>query len=319
MSDLCVVVPTIREASILEFLEAWAAQLSGVTLLVVEDNPVKSFAIARPGLEHLCWEDIDRDLGDRSWIIPRRTDCVRSYGFLKAYQRGARVVITLDDDCYPADPDHLSTHRARLEHPASRDRWVSSGTGLKPRGMPYRAWADSRPCVLNHGLWTNVPDLDAMTQLVNGRLNQEFVPVDQVIPPGMYFPMCGMNIAFRRELMPAMYFLLMGRDWEFDRFGDVWCGVLTKKICDHLGLAVSSGAPLVEHRRTSDVWANLKKESPGYQANETFWAAVDRVVLTSTTVAGAYHELAAKLALEGPYFERLREAMQIWAGMFTAP
>lgn len=316
MSEVCVVVPTIREASIIRFLDAWAEQLTGVSVLVVEDSPSGTFPIDRPDVEHFSWEDIDRDLGDRAWIIPRRTDCVRSYGYWKAYQRGAKVVITLDDDCLPAGPDHVGSHRARLEGPASQNRWVSSGTGLKPRGMPYQTSTDLRSCALNHGLWTNVPDLDAITQLATSRRDERFTPVEQVIPPGMYFPMSGMNIAFRRELMPAMYFLLMGPDWEFDRFGDIWCGVLVKRICDHLGLAVTSGGPLVEHQRASNVWTNLRKEVPAYEVNETFWRAVDGVVLTSTTVGGAYAELAGKLPLSGRYWDRLREAMAIWAALF---
>ena len=316
MSDVCVVVPTIRERSILRFLDAWADQLSGATVLVIEDSPARTFPIDRPDVEHFAWEDIERDLGARAWIIPRRTDCVRSYGFWKAWRRGARIILTLDDDCYPAGGDHIGGHRARLEAPAVLERWVSSGRGLKPRGMPYRGGSDSRACALSHGLWTNVPDLDAMTQLVGGRLEVGFTPIEQVIPPGMYFPMSGMNVGFRRELTPAMYFLLMGPGWDYDRFGDIWCGVLAKKICDHLGLAVASGAPLVDHERASDVWVNLRKEAPGYEVNESFWAAVDRVVLTSESVAGCYRELAGKLALSGPYWDRLREAMAVWAGLF---
>jgi reversibly glycosylated polypeptide/UDP-arabinopyranose mutase len=309
-----VVVPTIRETSILAFLEAWREPLAGVPIVVVEDNPEKSFPLARPGLEHYAWDDIDRELGERAWIIPRRTDCVRSFGYWKAWQSGAEMIVTLDDDCVPNDPDFLGAHRGRLERSAGAVRWVSTGTGVKPRGMPYDRESDERPCALNHGLWTGVPDLDAITQLVSGP--DDFAPIQQIVPPGAYFPMCGMNLAFTRALAPAMYFLLMGQGWPYDRFGDIWCGVIAKKICDHLGLAVASGRPFVEHARASDVHANLRKELPGYEANETFWLAVDRIVLTERTVGSCYREIAAKLALTGPYWQRLRDAMAIWADLF---
>lgn len=317
-SDVCVVVPTIRETSILKFLDAWAGELSGVPVIVVEDNPAKSFPLDRPGVVHYAWDDIERDLAGRAWIIPRRTDCVRSFGFWKAWQSGARAILTLDDDCYPHGPGFLATHRRHLTEPVHCPRWVSSGTGAKPRGMPYETRADTRACALSHGLWTSVPDLDAITRLAAGGAPPEFAPVDQVVPPGMYFPMCGMNLAFTAELAPAMYFLLMGRDWPYDRFGDIWCGLFAKKICDHLGLAVRSGSPHVDHRSASDVWQNLEKELPGYEVNETLWLAVDEIVLTQTTVAACYRELAGRFPLAGGYWDRLREAMRIWASLFDA-
>jgi reversibly glycosylated polypeptide/UDP-arabinopyranose mutase len=102
--------------------------------------------------------------------------------------------------------------------------------------------------VLSHGLWYGIPDLDAPTQLVSPSLKLTSVET-RVMPRGTYFPMCGMNLAFTPALAPAMYFLLMGEGWPYDRFDDIWAGVLVKKVCDHLGLAVASGEPVVEHRR----------------------------------------------------------------------
>jgi hypothetical protein len=128
--------------------------------------------------------------------------------------------------------------------------------------------------------------------------------------------MCGMNVAFRPEVVPAFYFLLMGRDYEYDRFGDIWAGILVKKICDHLGYAVHSGEPAVSHQRASNVWANLRKEAPGLEVNESFWQAVDRVVLTKTTFGSCYAELANGLDIEGDYWDKLRRAMGMWAGLF---
>jgi hypothetical protein len=165
-------------------------------------------------------------------------------------------------------------------------------------------------------LWANVPDLDAPTQLVHPELTLQGSPGVKTIPRGTYFPMSGMNLAFRPELAPALYFLIMGRDWPYDRFDDIWAGVLVKKICDHLGFACTSGEPVVEHRRASNVFTNLRKEAAGIEANEYFWKAVDAVRLEADTVRGCYVELASKLRLEGEYFDKLREAMVLWAGLF---
>jgi hypothetical protein len=173
--------------------------------------------------------------------------------------------------------------------------------------------------VLNHGLWSGVPDFDACTQLVARRMEISVAWSDQTISRGQYFPMCSMNIAWRPEFTPAMYFLLMGPTYPFDRFGDIWAGVLAKRIADHLGLMVNSGSPGILHERASNVFENLAKESRGLSVNERFWRAVDSVVLTATTVQGAYAELADRLPLDGAEFSELRRAMRTWAELFDVP
>ena len=169
---------------------------------------------------------------------------------------------------------------------------------------------------MNHGLWKNVPDYDAVTQLMSSRVELSFEPVDQTIPIGRYFPMCGMNLAFKPKLVPALYFLLMGKDYEYDRMGDIWAGIIVKKICDHLGYAVNSGKPLVDHRRASNVWNNLVKEAPGMAVNDSLWQRVDSVVLTGPNVKECYVEISEKLCMKGEYWDRLQLAMRTWSDLF---
>jgi len=315
---IAVVVPTIREDCIERWFREWTPTLTtdpNVEVLIVEDNPEPTFDWGEAvHLRHYSWRDIDADLGEDAWVIPRRTDCVRSYGYWKAYVMGADVIATMDDDCYPDGP-WLDVHADALGSDVESSAWVSTVDGPKPRGVPYYNKSRKRPVVINHGLWSGVPDLDAVTQLTNpGNIR----PREQVIPHGMYWPMCGMNLAWRREVTPAMYFLLMGRDWPYDRFGDIWCGVMAKRIADHLGSAVMSGRPLVRHERASNVWANLRKEAPGMEVNERFWQVVDSVVLTADNWHDCYVELAEKLPLEGDYWVKLKRAMRTWAGLFAA-
>lgn len=312
-----IVVPTIREECIVRFLDAWSSEFTGQEVIVVEDNPERSFEIAGCGIRHYCWADIDAELGENSWIIPRRTDCIRSFGYYRAYQLQPDMIVTLDDDCYPAGPDFLKTHFETLCVPTKSPAWVSTGSGVTPRGVPYDNTQRQAECVISHGLWTNVPDFDAITQIANARFQQPFWPLDQVIPRGKYFPMCGMNLAFKPKIVAVMYFLLMGKSWSFDRFGDIWCGLFAKRICDHLGLSVRSGEPRIEHQRASNPWTNLRKELPGYEANEHLWEVVDSTVLTGTTPAECYRELAEKLPLAGEYWDHLRRAMQLWTRLFA--
>ncbi|MBI4221015.1 MAG: hypothetical protein HY682_12780 [Chloroflexi bacterium] len=311
-----IVVPSIREDCIQTFLEAWKEEFTGHQVIVVEDNPTRTFRIRQPNVLHFSWTEIDAELGARAWIIPRRTDCVRSFGYYKAYQAAPDMVVTLDDDCYPLEPGFLKKHSDKLAE-ARSEAWVSTIDGITPRGVPYYQTERVSECVLNHGLWENVPDLDAVAQLSVRRYPRDLGLKEQVIPRGVYFPMCGMNLAFRPKLIPALYFLLMGRDYAYDRFGDIWAGVFVKKICDHLGYAITSGSPAVNHKRASSVWANLRKEAPGLEVNESLWQAVDAVVLTGDTIVDCYRELVQNLAMKGDYWDTLKHAMIGWTGLFT--
>lgn len=187
---------------------------------------------------------------------------------------------------------------------------------MVPRGVPYYARTRRWPCVLNHGLWTNVPDYDAPTRLSQARSPGEFIPVEQTIPVGRYYPMCGMNIAFLPTMAPAMYFMLMGSSFPFDRFGDIWCGIISKRISDHLGYAINSGSPSVVHRCASNVWDNLQKEAVSLRLNEELWTAIDAITLTGSTVAECYTQIASQLRLSTPFLPKLQVAMCQWAELF---
>jgi len=316
-----IVVPTIREVSISSFLATWEEAFGHAHVIIIEDNPRRTFHVNQyANVDHYAWEDIDRELGERSWIIPRRTDCIRSYGFWKAYQDHPDMVVTLDDDCYPSGNAHdfLLKHWQAFGDCGSSEAWQETGKGVITRGVPYfqrqRAW----PCIVNHGLWNRIPDFDAPTQLVQERRKEPFQGVDQVIPVGRYFPMCGMNLAFRPDVIPALYFLLMGQGYHYDRFGDIWSGIILKKICDHLGYAIRSGEPVVTHQRASNVWANLRKEASGLEVNEDFWQGIDRLCLSGTSFRECYQQLARSLPLKGRYWSTLREAMLIWSDLFAS-
>lgn len=307
--DITLVVPTIREESFKKFCQQWGeiGLFRWVHLLVVEDNPKRSFDVENivhkypnRGVSHVSWEEIDADLERDSWIIPRRSDTVRSYGYLKAWRDGCEFVMTLDDDCYPLAGEEGVTYkdggelvRGHLSALLGRTRWFNTLNEVKPRGIPFYNLGQSTAPVVNHGLWTNVLDYDAPYQLANP-VEEKFSWDNRIVPNGSYFPMCGMNVMWRSEATVLMYHLLMGQMWSttsmgadqrqedrlrrlpFDRFGDIWCGIIMKRICDELRLQVSSGTPYIRHDRASNPFANLKKEANGIEVNERFWEHVDR-------------------------------------------
>ncbi|CAI8617458.1 unnamed protein product [Vicia faba] len=111
--------------------------------------------------------------------------------------------------------------------------------------------------------------------------NTRFVDAVMTIPKGTLFPMCGMNLAFNRELIgPAMYFGLMGDGQPIGRYDDMWAGWCIKVICDHLGYGVKTGLPYIWHSKKC--YIELSKQ------------------------------VKEKLGTIDPYFVKLADAMVTW-------
>jgi hypothetical protein len=345
---LAVVIATIRPESFRRWADAWAPLLGDTAVYVIEDQPEKTdLGGLLPHWHHYSWQEIDAELGRNNWVIPRRSSAIKSFGFLEAYAAGADYIWTLDDDCLP-EPDsplgrpypYLAALRHHLldEYPA--DSWWNTLSPLElyPRGYPYGIRQETQPVMIHHGLWSGVPDLDGVTALEHHKLRLDPCTSVERVPTGQMFPMCGMNLAFRAEMAPAMYFGLQGRQRNtvhnsvlegtrplpFDRFDDIWAGLLAKKICDHLGYAVTSGAPSVLHTKESDPAQRVIKEGPGIAAHELLWPEIagTHVLHGVTTVKECYSELSYVVAAAAPrlpypdYWRKLADAMHLWTELF---
>lgn len=325
-NKVAVVIPTIRD---LDFLKAWGREFEDCIGIIIEDRREKTVKVPKRAFRqiyHYSWEDIEKELKESSWIIPRKNAGIRNYGFLKAYELGTDTIITLDDDCYPVKNQvFLNEHLENLEM-KSPHSWIPTYPHREhvfTRGFPYRV-RDSSEVVISHGIWRNILDHDAQTQLKNPNLSiPASFPFVQFIPRGYFYPMCSMNLAFKTKIAPIMYFPPMGSDdqgraWGFDRFDDIWAGIFSKKILDHIGYAVVNGSPFVDHKRASNVYENLKKEKSGIAVNENLFESVSRVNLKSATLRESYVELARKVDFpKTRYFEKLKTAMKIWAGLYA--
>ena len=329
--SVTVVIPTIREDCAKRWIREWEDDLEGIRIIMVEDNPEPTFDVS--GVEHYSWRDINADLGDDSWIIPRRTSACRSYGFLKALQGHDDIIWTMDDDCYPEDEikgQYLGYLISILSTSVYEHPWWNTigGTGLYPRGYPYDIRSSRKPVMLHHGLWSNVPDLDGITQLANPGFRMTPSKTYDPVPFGRFFPMCIMNVAFRKDMTPLMYMLLMGKDrdgtdWGYDRFDDIWAGLFVKKTIDHLGWACTSGTPSVHHSRASDPVKNAELEKLGMAVHERFWEHIRDAQLRGRTPGECYLELAGAVEAFGEpsprdgYWKNLASAMRRWAILTT--
>lgn len=315
-----VVVASNRPEYLELFLEKWSTELRKVKVYVILDLPEKrDFNFHGLDVSLFCWADIDADLGEVSWVIPRYTSGIKSYGILKAWQNGAGMIACLDDDCFPDTPRYIERHWENLKRNVHPD-WHSTldvPPNRYPRGFPYEIRGKFRTVGISHGLWSNIPDYDAVTASRYGKDRTALYdpPRVEVVPVDNFFPMCGMNVAFRREIAPVMYFGLQGKEYPYDRFDDIWCGLFAKKILDHLGYSVTNGGPYIRHERASEVSKNLVKEQPGMAVNERLWKAVKTLKLRQATPGACLVECADALP-SGEYWRKLRQAMRIWVSLF---
>jgi hypothetical protein len=252
---IAVVVPTIREEKLKEFLNAWDPLFKKhrVNLYVVKDgeNPTCN------------GQTINEIMGEYSDLIYNFNDGVRNLGFAKAYKDGAEIIISLDDDVLP-EGDTIQDHLDILntKQPLS---YINSVDDIYMRGFPY--WArEEAEVVFSHGLWRGVYDFDASTQLVLGtpQPNHRKMP----IPKGVLMPVCVMNVAIKRKVLPYYYQAPMYGD--INRFADIWSGWGVKKAIDNNNWSMVNGYAKVNHNRASNPFVNLVKEAKGVGINEDF-------------------------------------------------
>ena len=135
-----------------------------------------------------------------------------------------------------------------------------------------------------------------------------------------------MNFTFKPKYTYLAYQVLIGetkdgKRYPYQRVGDIWMGVICKKICDYLGLYIYSGNPKVDHIRASNPFVNLKKEATAIEINEVFWQYIDRIDLShEINVSDCYLKIAEHLVkrplLENKdYWVMLGKAMKKWIGL----
>ncbi|MEF8906261.1 MAG: alpha-1 4-glucan-protein synthase [Haloarculaceae archaeon] len=340
--DVCVVVPTVREPECVRAYVRNARQHGFDTdrlhvVLVTEDF------CDTAGMEAML-EDLDvsgavfdgtrreqwlerNGVGGFSHLIPEASHAQTSFGLLYLWTHDFPYGVFIDDDTRPHDEgDFFGTHLRNLgfegetEQVSSDEQWVNvlyqnaDEHDLYPRGYPYSAMDETverttaavDDVVASQGLWTNVPDLDAVRILMDGdlrgqaqtRTSAEDFEGDFVVAPGNYLTVCSMNLAFRREVVPAFYQMPMDdNEWDVGRFDDIWSGLFLKRACDVLGKQVYNGRPLCEHNKAPrSTFSDLTNEVHGLELNEHIWEVVDGAGADADSYAGVARDIAQRLA-----------------------
>jgi len=297
MSTWGVVVPSNRPERLEAFEKEWAPLFHehGVSVFVVRDEPP--------------WEGIPD-------FIPRRSDMIRSWGFYQSWCAGTTFTLSLDDDVSPAG-DLFRAYEDVFLAGAPASSYLSlgalTGTGLEMRGFPYSG--RGAHVVVQWGGWHGVPDLDGVTQVQNPDARSRFASIVLPVPLGVPLTGCAMNFAFRTAYAPLMWQLPLVEE-KFNRFGDIWGALLTKKTLDALGLvAVVNGEAAVQHERASDPYVNLVREAPGMGPNEDLWDALSGSSYREVTESAARYFAE----FDRHYADHFSRARDEWLSLFARP
>jgi hypothetical protein len=280
-------------------------------------------------------------------MIPWHSVQRRNVGLLHALEQGHEFIITIDDDNFIAPGgDFIGEHILGLGVAASQNV-VSTNSGwfncigmmqtnfgvVYPRGFPLKQrWKTEyikhhenvcRP-VVNAGLWSGDPDIDAMTRI--------YFPVETSLPlthdyltlaPGCWCPINSQNTALHRSAAQAALMIVMGYELhglQIYRYCDIWMSWFLRTVVDHMGDAVRFGKPVVhQNRNVHNLFKDLRGELPGMELNETLIAACQNARLTATTYRESYRQLATHIErelsghAEAVFFRHLAEQMNIWA------
>ena len=321
--DICVIVPTVREfeclRSYFENARKHGFDLDRLHVVyVTEDFCPTGEMRALLDEEDVSGEVFDgarrdrwfegRGLSEYAHLVPEASHAQTSFGLLYMWAGDFDYGVFVDDDTLPHPAfDYFGAHLDNLDFEGevecvrSDANWVNvlyqnaEEHGLYPRGYPYSATDETvstetryvDDVVASQGLWTNVPDLDAVRILMDGDLRGQArtrttaadFDGNFVAAPGQYLTVCSMNLAFEREVIPAFYQLPMDdNEWEVGRFDDIWSGVFLKRAADVLGKEVLTGYPLCEHNKAPrSTFDDLANEAPGLELNEHLWRIVDGV------------------------------------------
>jgi len=364
--DICVIVPTIREyecvRAYLDNARTHGFDISRLhVVLVTEDfceTDEMEAMLEEEGVSGEVYDGTRReefyarhDVEEYSHLVPAASHAQTSFGLLYMWAHPQfEYGVFIDDDTLPHDEEdffgrHMRNlaYEGEIEAVSSDEQWVNvlyqraDDHGLYPRGYPYAAMDESvettatevDDVVASQGLWTNVPDLDAVRILMDGdldgqaqtRTGREDFTNDFVAAEGNYLTVCSMNLAFRREVIPAFYQLPMDdNEWEVGRFDDIWSGVFLKRACDVLDSQIYNGYPLCEHNKAPrSTFDDLTNEVAGLELNEHLWEIIADVGGDATTYAGVFEAMGRELAAgdyssynNGAFFNHVGEHMLDW-------
>ena len=271
--------------------------------------------------------------------LPYNSPERRNVGMLKAYEQGADIIITLDDDNYITSHDVIRSHGivgkyAYLPIIGSSTGWFNVCSMLQERDNvefhhrgypPAQRWLKgfetmqhaSKRVVVNAGLWVDNPDVDAITRLERELQVDGFKPGRPTtigLAPGTWSPFNCQNTALHRDVIPA-YFLSP----FIGRHADIFASYVINRIAEHMNDAIAFGEPLARHDRSEhDLWKDLNLESDAMRVTDSFVAALRSIKLTGKSYHSCFGEITRGLWpwAVANYKELIVDGMARWHDIF---
>jgi glycosyltransferase involved in cell wall biosynthesis len=342
--EISVVTTTINKPTFLEDYIQNAIKneypLDNLSFIVVGDlkTPLATQKYCRSLVENYSVDVIYMSVDDQSrWLdtrglnklgayLPYNSIQRRNIGYLHAYEQGADVIISLDDDNLARDDDIFGKFATVgeevnvLEATSSND-WYNcasmmdyeqeSSRDVYHRGFPYSKRGKAVECdfteakreiAIRAGLWVDVPDIDVITHLERSpratSLRDEFEDIPVALGDETYCPVNTQNTAFDASMMPLIHTIPMGDEiggMELSRFDDIWLGFFAEKILHSMGRTVAYGTPLSRHdRNTHHLKRELEHEAIGIRLNEVLIDILDSFEITESDYQSCYRELIEK-------------------------
>jgi hypothetical protein len=248
-----------------------------------------------------------------------KSSSCKNFGTWLAYNTpGITTVIVIDSDCVIPE-GFIEQHRSALSH--TGDVWANPlrDTGWYSRGYPHHlrnveSWA-------NMGLWTNELDLYGSDRVAALPRTPPAEPQWMNRQVASFFPLSGMNVAFRREAIPYMLFLpnfLTYTNERFIRHDDIWGGYIFQKAALAHNKVLSFGRPMVYHETVVHPQEDAAEEVPMLKYEKQYYRAVD-AIMGQQNVQDSAAQLFGSLARWIPNFapfSNLRPAFQFWRDAF---
>lgn len=354
-------VPTALKGYVSHFTQSG---LDDLTVIVIGDR--KTPPQARLWLEEQEWGRVNKIyMGiteQQDWLrrfpkldkfLPWNSVQRRNLAYLIAAERGADMIITVDDDNFATDDPFFAGHEhvgrtTNLNVVSSSSGWFDIGAMLRtdpPTQICPRGYLQSRRhetpqislgqrrsrVVVNAGLWLGEPDVDAVTRLVTPVSvtgPSDSWPFPLALSKGTFCPFNSQNTAFAIDLLPCIYLIVMGGTWrgmKVGRWDDIWMSYFAKVVVDRMGDAVTFGRPWVrQDRNQHDILEDLAGEVPAMMLTERLMPVLERITLTETSYLEGYYELIDLLrsefsdtsrhaAEDRDYWKSVLDGMSIWA------
>lgn len=275
-----IVTTTINAPTkaLLKFIEI--GRMDDWSVIIVGDKKTPhddylKLAQANPHVAYLTPQKQDSKYHALSELIGWNCIQRRNFGIIEAYNMGAEVIATVDDDNIPFDnwgqAPLLALGKKPLVAVLQSPGVVfdpMQGTnepGLWHRGFPLQLLNErSRTAYLGHferprclvyaEFWNGEPDVDAVCRIAKGPFDCKFThePFAGTAPG----PFNSQNTFLHRDVVPT-YFLFPG----IGRMDDIWASYLVQR--DHPGSVVYGSASVYQERNVHNFVKDLEAEMIG--------------------------------------------------------